>query len=68
MSAKWLRGAAWIALIATAGCDPNPNGPSAPAASPDDSGNGSDSTDDPAKHVPLKRVGAPIGMVVPTPA
>ena len=52
------------ALLPLAGCDPNPNGPSAPSAPP--SGEPPKSTPgDPKEKVPLKSVGGPIGLFSP---
>ena len=66
MPGKRVSRLAWItSMIVLIGCDPNPNGPSAPTVPPAEPGKGQDPTSQPAKTVPLKRVGAPIGMVVP---
>jgi hypothetical protein len=67
MSVKRLRRSAWIALLVIAGCDPNPNGPSAPSVTPDPSGKSPVPGKDPAKTIPLKQVGPPIGLIVPIP-
>jgi len=66
MLVRWSWRASSLVLIFLAGCDPNPNGPSAPAVPPDASGPDTKPGDSPTpKSVPLKRVGAPIGLIVP---
>lgn len=50
-------GLAAVVLLTLASCDPNPNGPSAPAPAP-----GTVPAARPATKMPLKQVGAPIGF------
>ena len=67
MTARQIRHTFWVAFVIVGGCDPNPNGPSAPSPSP--AGNGKDAVPENGtpKRVPLKQVGPPIGLVVPLP-
>jgi hypothetical protein len=63
MTSKQLFGFLASLLVLT-GCDPNPNGPSAPSAPP--AGEPSQSAPgDPKEKVPLKSAGQPIGMISP---
>lgn len=64
MKTSWLR-PYWAVLIFLAGCDPNPNGPSAPAPSPPSADENKGPETGSPKRVPLKQVGAPIGLIVP---
>lgn len=55
---------ACLVLVLLAGCDSNPNGPSAPSVPPDASGTEPKPGGVAPKQVPLKQVGAPIGLIV----
>jgi hypothetical protein len=54
----------FVVLLLNSGCDPNPNGPSAPSAPPA-STPGKSAPGDPKEKVPLRSVGQPIGMIPP---
>jgi hypothetical protein len=63
---RWL----WVLALLVFGCDPNPNGPSAPSA-PNPRGGESPAEKAPEKGqpetTPLRKVGPPIGLSIPTP-
>ncbi|SIO64799.1 hypothetical protein SAMN05444166_7418 [Singulisphaera sp. GP187] len=51
-----------VVTLGACGCDPNPQGPSAPSPSPPGAGKDSGPANGTPKSVPLKQVGPPIGL------
>lgn len=65
MTARQVRRTLWVAFVLIGGCDPNPNGPSAPSPSLPEADKNSAPANGTPKSVPLKQVGPPIGLVGP---
>ncbi|WP_406696579.1 hypothetical protein V5E97_36905 [Singulisphaera sp. Ch08] len=65
MTGRLLRRTFWAAIVMVSGCDSNPNGPSAP--SPAGTGKDSVPASGTPKSIPLKQVGAPIGLLMHLP-
>lgn len=67
MTTRQLRRMFWVVIGLVGGCDPNPNGPSAPSPVPQGSSQDAAPAPGAPKRVPLKQVGPPIGLLVPLP-